>query len=1469
MSVVDAVVECSDDSARPEVEAVLAGIAQATGFHDFENAWISGLRATSAPGGNSTRDRVLAAAGRRLRAIGELPDDVARRSWLEQIAEEARLRGDDALSSDLEKVAAVELREAFARVVGDLAQLRESVASGASLNEFAARRPRPAERVRDLGRIAEAFRGSGLLTLCPAEDYALARDLARAMKPPVHLVPTVPESLRVNRDDLIGWAKSSRGDKEFPRLVRSLIAETEPSAEWIDMPAGTGVSSSGLDGIVRCARGNRFVPIGKSAWELTAQQNGVKKKASDDYKKRVENSTSDQRAEIAYVAAACAPWTKRRSFESERTGDDDFDRVRALNVDNLEDWLSCAIATTIWMREQLEEPTEGISLLSRWWEHWLATTTTPLGEDLVLAGRAKAAADLREHCSQGRGMVTIGGQIHGDEIIAFIAAALSADNSAATSPAHVLYVDSHDTAARLFAQEALATQPSQQTSGPVLTIVVPSAEFAKHLPAGSPHRMIVPVPGSPQTAIKLDAVDSEMVAKRLEAAGFELHEAYDLASIARTSLIALQRRLAVDPALHTPEWATGHIDAPLRASLLIGGWDETREGDREIVAQLAGVAYGEATEKLRRLNTADAPLVAVDEQWYGVSPADTWVLLRNQLTPDDINKFAETAFAVLTDADPLRELTGDDLLRARVDGVKARCSLRLKRGVATTLALAGSLPPDPLAAASQTSELASKVTSRVLRSAMDDQTHRTWLALVDVLPLLGEAAPGVVLQALRSCIVDQHAFTQSMFADDSSSLIDFGPSSPHLRILNTLEAIAWSPEHLSAVADVLARLDRLDPGGRFANRPAATLASIMCLWMPYTSADAETRLAAVKMLRRNHANVAWKLMLSMLPSEYEVQSPGALPQYRDWRSARPVVMQDEVVRLVITIAEMLIEDVGDDAERWIALLQHVPKLPSTVLNSAVAQLADIAASGPDESFKSEVWPWLRKLSERHRRMRDAHWALPEARLEELEQVRDRLRPSEPAVAFGHLFSSGRLYIDGVSAADGREKFQAALRPKQAEAVEAILSSSGLPALLDFAATVEQPQRVGAVLAACRPTLDADLLQAMEAAPTAISWTALGYFGHRFASLGWDGLAELLSDNDVSAQVTADVLRSPPPVGMSWKRVDDFGPEVAAEYWNRVGYYDLGYPDELNELADLCRRLRAAGRIELAVEILALGASSHVSEAEFADEAAACLDQWIEHPRDDAGDPEMTRWGLATLFGSLNEHRDRVGAVRVAVLEWRYLPLLRDDPEFSAPNLYREMARDPALFVQLVELAFKPASVDRDSEAEPSEAQQQLALNAYRVLSDWPASQFTPGISDADELDAEPLRVWIERAREDLAAIDRTAIGDQMIGAALASSPADPDGGWPAEAVRNILDRLDNDDIDQGLLVAVRNQRGVTSRAVTEGGEQERELAERYRDDSRRFQQWPRTAAIFSSLAQSYEREAGVHDRDAESHRRGL
>ena len=132
-----------------------------------------------------------------------------------------------------------------------------------------------------------------------------------------------------------------------------------------------------------------------------------------------------------------------------------------------------------------------------------------------------------------------------------------------------------------------------------------------------------------------------------------------------------------------------------------------------------------------------------------------------------------------------------------------------------------------------------------------------------------------------------------------------------------------------------------------------------------------------------------------------------------------------------------------------------------------------------------------------------------------------------------------------------------------------------------------------------------------------------------------------------------------------------------------------------------------------------------------------------------------------------------------------------------------------------------------------------------------------------------LEAWVQDAREDLAEAGLGELGDSNIGEALAAAPPDPDHDEaPSESVRNLIERLNNDQIDTGYHIAVSNRQGATSRGLTEGGTIERDLARKYRDISQRCRNWPRTAAIYEGLASSSEHLGERLDEDAEAQRRG-
>ena len=88
-------------------------------------------------------------------------------------------------------------------------------------------------------------------------------------------------------------------------------------------------------------------------------------------------------------------------------------------------------------------------------------------------------------------------------------------------------------------------------------------------------------------------------------------------------------------------------------------------------------------------------------------------------------------------------------------------------------------------------------------------------------------------------------------------------------------------------------------------------------------------------------------------------------------------------------------------------------------------------------------------------------------------------------------------------------------------------------------------------------------------------------------------------------------------------------------------------------------------------------------------------------------------------------------------------------------------------------------------------------------------------------------------------------------------------------MRCLLKIVRSDRLDEGLELGMLNMRGVTSRGVYDGGEQEHDLADKYRQDVDDATAWPRTRCLLRRLAECYERDAHREDDRAERLRRGL
>jgi hypothetical protein len=252
------------------------------------------------------------------------------------------------------------------------------------------------------------------------------------------------------------------------------------------------------------------------------------------------------------------------------------------------------------------------------------------------------------------------------------------------------------------------------------------------------------------------------------------------------------------------------------------------------------------------------------------------------------------------------------------------------------------------------------------------------------------------------------------------------------------------------------------------------------------------------------------------------------------------------------------------------------------------------------------------------------------------------------------------------------------------------------------------------------------------------------------------------------------------------------------------------------------------------------------------------------------DPELKRLrqhSFEQLFVLLADHRGTLGLQRLVNLEFQLFPALGFDPD--APTLHQALIEDPALFVELVTMVYNRASGVDDESSDPDQMEHKraMALRADEILN---STSRCPGVTDTGDVDADTLRGWVLAAREGLATADRATRGDHEIGKLLAwAGSLEAEGTTIPEAVRDLLEEIDSDDLGRGLSLGIYNRRGVTTRALFDGGEQERALALKFEEEAESARAWPRARKLLRQLAASYESDAERLDLEAERRRQGL
>ncbi len=1258
----------------------------------------------------------------------------------------------------------------------------------------------------------------------------------------------------IDATDLNLWANRRAAQGRLPQVVRRLVHATveRRHCHRVSFRAGEGVQLGGWDGLVKVSEGNAFVPDEVSAWELTTAQDS-KGKADDDYQNRCRDPLEVNPSETTFVFVTARRWGNKDEWAKEKSREGPWAEVRVYDADDLEQWLEQAPAVHAWLARLVGKYPEGVQDLGDFWGAWRDSTTPPMNAALGLAGRQEAVERVETWLNDTTSSLSVQSDSR-EESIAFFAAT-------------VFQMPEEDRVPYL--ARCVISQNEQSWRH-----LVPSSEHLILIPTfdnlegvgkavSGGHHVLIPLGRetsiSPNT-LSLPPLAKTDIERALIDMGISEERAHALAQESRRDLLVLRRRLAVVPEIHCPSWSKPEAARPLVPVLLAGAWDNTREADRKAIEEIARKPYEEVLATLSRwVNESDPPVRRVGNIWQLVSREDSWHLLARFVMQDDLEVLENVVLSVLGTLDPRYDLPPDQRWAAGLYGKTLPHSSFLRQGLAETLALLATRGEvsgiqDTMSA----EDRARRIVWKLFNLATD---WRLWCSLSYSLPTLAEAAPEAFLDAVEEALVGESPVFLNMFAQE-----DPMSGSPHTGLLWALEALAWEPEYLGRVALILAKLTRLDPGGQLSNRPQNSLRAIFSCRRPQTPTTLDQRFKVIDMLLTREPDVAWKLLCSLL-SESSFRIPLRIhrPHWREWGSSwRPTVTYSQYC--IEKVAEQMLSNAGANGKRWCDVIGHIASLPPRSRDEAIKKLLGIDPADIKPDDRLEFWKKLRLVIRKHRRFANTDWAMPAEVVDKLHIAYQKFEPDNLIDRYMWLFSSWPELLDFTS--EDRQVEQDAIERARAEVVTEIYTVAGLSALLDLAARVEQPWQVGFAIAKSEVASDLDyrlLDSTLGKAEVALTNLGIGFVIGRFHAGGWSWAETILSPEGPcqwSPQQQADFVRGLPFERQTWRLLATLGEETEALYWKQVTAYWAAGEDECEEAA---RMLLAYERPYAALDVASFGLDR---QSETLPMSAQLLADILEQ----AATKDPTTEEPPSVLQSLGYHVERILEVLqrsndiedtlIAKLEWTYLPILTHgawQPRILL--LHRELSRNPLFFAQVVGYVYR---AEGDERAETDELTEEMVIRAemgYELLESW---HLIPGLTQDGRVDLEQLQAWIIQAREACRSIKRSVVGDQQIGQVLAYAPAAPDGVWPDVAVREVIEEVASKDIETGIYIGVHNRRGVVTRAIGEGGKQEKELAETYRKYAKAVgDSWPRTAALLRKIADSYESEARSEDIHAE------
>lgn len=871
---------------------------------------------------------------------------------------------------------------------------------------------------------------------------------------------------------------------------------------------------------------------------------------------------------------------------------------------------------------------------------------------------------------------------------------------------------------------------------------------------------------------------------------------------------------------------------------LIGSWNENSEQDVQIVSEIIGSDYEEWIEHLREVLLLENSPISLKNGIWDISNREYLLSITKSFIFDkDLKLLKNGIVRVLKTTDPALELEKEKRYMANIYGKTPPYSAALRKGLAETLALIGC-----------NSEIFDKTSINkveetiilTIREIFDNADWILWASLCDVLPLLAEASPKEFISALNQAINSPQNLFIDLFAQEG---VGISGRCYMTGVLWALETIAWNPNCLTDITLILGELSNIDPGGQWGNRPINSLITIFMPWHTQTTASIDEQFVAIKSLLKENIEIAWQLLIELLPQYHQSVGETAKPLYakyipEKWKIDKKRKSYNKKISFYVSL---LIEQTKNNIEKMILIVKHLDILSNNDLNKIIKYMSTPKIINYNEEKRKLLWSEIRKLTDHHKKYHYTEWAMDITRIYKLEKLAEELQPKNLINLYAPLFDSSAVYNYDDENEKDYEKAEKNLNILRKEAIIKIFEQNpSFEQLIKLIDCVKTSSILGGTLASIDEYIfDTEIFPGLlTSSKKSIQDFMSEYIYKKFwlKTINWLETLNVHSWNDEEIVLFFKML---PFSDIVWNELEQYSKNIQNKYWKEVNVNP--YIQNTN-LDQAIKYLILHHRYIEIVNCL----NKQLSDGEKIDNSLIIdVLQKIDPTSTDIN--RLDSYHVCNLIKLLQQNK-KVDKNDLLQIEWKYYRIFEN---YAKPiTIENKIRTSPEFFCELISFSYNSTNEDYN--------ENKLKLNKNLIEQAWDIlHELRPlaGINKNGKFNHRFFISWFNKVIDIAKKTGYLDIALTLIGHILFYSPADEDGFWINKEVAEILNKKNYDSLRNGYYSEIINSRGC--HWVDPTAKPEKELAKKYRNKAQecRNETFNRLASTLEDAAKNYEREA--------------